>query len=329
MYSTVWKGEDYIVNDLCRLLKRLGIRRKYIMLLLLRSPFDALRTWMQADLLKAVFYCIETEDAGRLPGLCIWAGLLCAALFLYNGTIWGIYASFAARTEARLLKEMTDRIMSLPYNRVHGQRSGEWLTKLNSDIQATVAMMNGPLNIPHAVTAFVNTVLASVLMLKGSPGLLGLTWLFMLPHLLFNYRLVLKRLPALREESRYAMADVTSLVKPLVADAEAVWLYDAGGLLMHKCEEHSRRLMRTNLKMALRMGLSDMLSRLFGIGGYLAVLLTGLEMTRNGTMAFSDVVSCFQIRGAILAGMSMLIVSASNIKANSVSAMKVKHALER
>ncbi len=86
--------------------------------------------------------------------------------------------------------------------------------------------------------------------------------------------------------------------------------------------------MRTNLKMALRMGLSDMLSRLFGIGGYLAVLLTGLEMTRNGTMAFSDVVSCFQIRGAILAGMSMLIVSASNIKANSVSAMKVKHALE-
>ena len=72
MYSTVWKGEDYIVNDLCRLLKRLGIRRKYIMLLLLRSPFDALRTWMQAGLLKAVFYCIETEEAGRLPGLCIW-----------------------------------------------------------------------------------------------------------------------------------------------------------------------------------------------------------------------------------------------------------------
>lgn len=298
------------------------------MLLLLRSPFDALRTWMQAELLKTVFLCMETEEAARLSATCIWGGLLCAALFMYNGTIWGIYAAFAARMEARLQKEMTEGIMSLPYSRVHGQHSGQWLTKLNSDIRATVAMMNSPLNIPHAVTASVNTVLSSLLMLKGSLRLLGVTWLFILPYLLVNYWLVLKRLPGLREKSRCALADATSLVKSLVVDAETVLLYDAGGLMLEKCEQDSRRLMKANWKMHFCIGLSDMVSRLFGFGGYLAVLLTGLAMTSNGTMAFSDVVYCFQARGSILAGLSMLTASMSNIKANSVCVGKVNDALE-
>ncbi len=39
------------MSDLGELLKRMGIRCKYLFLLLLRAPFDAFRTWMLANLL--------------------------------------------------------------------------------------------------------------------------------------------------------------------------------------------------------------------------------------------------------------------------------------
>lgn len=315
------------MREYFKLIKWLNIGRKYFMLLLLRSPFDVIRAWMQAALLRSVFSCLETENATRLPVICIGGGLLSAALFLYNGTVWSIYAAFAARTEARLQKEMTDKTISLPYRLVQKRLGSEWFTRRNGDIQAAITMMNGPLNIPHWVTAFFNTVLSSVLMLTASPILFAVTWVFILPYLLVNYRMVLRTLPGLKEESRSAMADVTSSIKPLIAEAETILLYDAGGLMLKKCEQESRRLMRANLKMHIRRGLSDMVSRLFGIGGYLALLLTGAVMISGGTMTFSDWVYCSQVRGSILAGVLMLITCMSNIKANAVCVKKVNEAL--
>ena len=54
------------MSDFSRLIKRMGIWRKYIFLLLLRSPFDAIRTLMLATLMKSVFLCLETNDSARL-----------------------------------------------------------------------------------------------------------------------------------------------------------------------------------------------------------------------------------------------------------------------
>lgn len=310
------------------LIKRLHIRRKYCLLLLLRSPFDVIRAWMQAALMRSVFSCLETESADRLPAVCIGWGLLCALLFLYNGTVWSVYAVFAAETEARLQKDMTDKTLSLPYRLVQGRLGGEWFTRRNGDIQAAIAMMNGPLNIPHLVTACFNMILSSFLMLRASPALLAVTWAFILPYLLVNYRIVLKPLNGLKERSRSAMADISSSIKPLIADAEAILLYDAGSLLLEKCEQESRRLMRTNLQIQTRRGLSDMTSRLFGIGGYLALLLTGFSMIAGGKMALSGLLYCSQLRGSILASVLMLVTCRSNIKANAVCVKKVNEALE-
>lgn len=315
------------MHEFFKLIKRLHIRRKYYVLLLLRSPFDVIRAWMHAAMMRSVFSCLEAESADRLPVVCIGWGLLCALLFLYNGTVWSIYAAFAAGTEARLQKEMTDKTLSLPYRLVQGRLGGEWFTRRNGDIQAAITMMNGPLNIPHLVTAFFNMILSSFLMLKASPALFAVTWAFILPYLLVNYRLVLRPLPGLKEKSRCAMADISSSIKPLIADAEAILLYDVGSLLLTKCEEESRRLMKTNLQTHMRRGLSEMVSRLFGIGGYLALLLTGFAMIAGGRMALSELIYCSQVRGSILAGVLMLITCKSNIKANAVSVKKVNEAL--
>ena len=316
------------MNDFSKLITRMGIRRKYLFLLLLRSPFDALRTWMSANLLQAVFFCLETNQADKLFGICVVYGLMCAILFIYNGTVWSAYAVFSAKTEVNLQKVMFNKILSMPLKRVDSHDSGEWITRLNSDIQAAFTMMNGSLNIPHVVVAVINTAVSSFLMFRSSFLLFGVTWLLILPQLLLNYKIVIGVLPKLKEESQNSLSQNTSVVGPLIADADTILLYDAGELMMKICDEASRNLMKINMKMHVRRALSDVVMRLFGMGGYLIILLIGYRFIYNGTMAFSDVVYCFQVRGAVLAGMLMLITCLNNLKANAVCIKRINDTLE-
>ena len=316
------------MGELLKLVKRMGIQRKYVFLLILRSPFDALRAWMLANLMKTTFLCLETNDRGRLLAICVTYGLICALLFFYNGTIWSLYAAFSAKVEARLQKLMLQKIVSLPFKRVDGPFSAQWITKLNSDIQAANIMMNGPLNIPHGTVSIINTMLSSFLMLRSSRLLFVVTWVFILPHLFINYRIVLRHMPKLKEESQKAMAESTSVIKPLIAEAEAILLYDAGALIMQKCDENSRRLMKINQSMHMRNALSSAILRLFGCGGFFVILVGGYSLILHGMMSFSDVMYCLQIRQSILAGMFMLINSINNIKANSVCVKRINAALE-
>lgn len=316
------------MGDLSKLVKRMGLWRKYIILLLLRSPFDAFRTWLLANLMKSIFRCLETDNSGALLKLCVVYGLLCAALFAYNGIIWAKYAAFSAKAEIWIQKKMFEKILSLPLKRIDSRLSGEWITRLNSDIQAAFTMMNGPMNIPHLAVAIINTMLSCLLMLNRSLLFLGITWMFAIPQLVINYKTVLKATPKLKEESQNAMAENTSAIRPLLTEADTILLYDAKELMMTNCAENSRRLIEVNMKMHVRKDISDMSMRLFGIGGYLMILLIGYRFIYNGTMAFSDVVYCFQVRGSILSGMFMLITCLNNLKANSVCVKRINETFE-
>lgn len=316
------------MSDLSKMIKRMGIWRKYIFLLVLRSPFDAIRAWMLANLMKSVFFCLETDNSGLLLKICVGYGLFCAVLFIYNGIIWSNYAAFSAGAEVRLQEKMLDKILCLPLKRVERHFSGEWITRLNSDIQAVFTMMNGPFNIPHLVVAIINTMLSSFLMLKCSPLFLCVTWIFIVLQLFMNYKLVLEALSKLKNESQNAMSENTSSVKPLITDADIILLYNAGALLMQSCETSSRNLMKSNMKIHVRNALSDAGGRLLGIGGYLVILLMGYGFISNGTMAFSDLVYCFQVRGSMIAGMIMLVTCLNNLKANAVCVKRVNGVFE-
>ena len=326
--STAWKGENWFVSDFCKLIKRMGIWRKYIFLLLLRSPFDAVRTWVLANLLKAVFICLETNNSGTLPKICVVYGLFCGGLFIYNGIIWSNYAAFSAKIEVRIQTKMLNKILRLPLKRINSRFSGEWITRLNSDIQAAFMMMNGPMNLPHLVVAVINTILSSFLMLKSSPLFLGITWMFIALQLFANYNTVIKAVPKLKEESQNAMSENTSTIKPLITDADTILLYDAGELMMKNCEDTSRKLMKTNMKIHMRNALSDAGMRLFGIGGCLMILFMGYGFISKETMTFSDLIYCFQIRGSVMAGMFMLITCINNLKANSVCVKRINDIFE-
>ncbi len=316
------------MSDFRKLVKRMGVWRKYIFLLLLRSPFDALMTLLSANLMKSVFRCLEMDYSCALLKLCVGYGLLCAMLFVYNGLVWSKYAAFSAKVEIWLEKKMFDKILSLPLNWIDRCFSGEWMTRLNSDIQAALTMMNGSLNIPHLAVAAINILLSCLLMRKSSLLFLGITWMFAIPQFVINDKIVLKAIPKLKEESQNAMAENTSAIKPLLTDADTILLYDAKELMMTNCAKHSKRLMKINIKMHMRKAVSDVSMRLFGIGGYLMILFIGMRLISNEIMAFSDVVYCFQVRGSFLSGMFMLMTCFNNLKANSVCIKRVKDILE-
>lgn len=316
------------MRELFKLIKRMGIQRKYIFLLLLRAPFDALRTWMLANLMKSVFRCLEKEHIERLPEICAVYGLICTLMYIYNGTIWSLYAAFCAKTEVWLQKEMLQKILNLPLRRVESHFSGEWITKLNSDIQAAFAMMNDPINIPHLIVSIINVSLAAFWMLRSNTLLLGITCILILPQFFVNYGIVLKSISNLKKRSQNALAESTSVIKPLIADAETILLYNAGSVMIKKCDETSRKLMKINMKMHVRNAISDAATRLFGIGGYFIILLMGYKLMQEGIMAFSDMVYCFQVRGSILAGMSMFMNCLNNIKTNSVCIKRVNATLD-
>ena len=317
------------MSDFSKLIKRMGIWRKYIFLLLLRSPFDAIRGWMLANLMKSVFLCLETDDSGLLLKICVGYGLFCVVLFIYNGIIWSSYAAFSAGTEAGLQKKMLDKMLDLPLKRIERRFSGEWITRLNSDIQAVFLMMNGPLNMPHLAVAIINTVFASFLMLKSSPLFWCVIWAFIVLQLFMNYKLVLEAVPKLKNESQNAMSETTSAIRALITDADTILLYNAEALLMQNCETSSRNLMRCNMKIHVRNALSDACGRLLGLGGYLVILIMGYGFISNGTMAFSGVVYCFQVRGSMIAGALMLVNCLNNLKANAVCVKRVNGVFEK
>ena len=317
------------MSDFRKLVKKMGVWRKYIFLLLLRSPFDALMTLLSANLMKSVFRCLEMDYSCALLKLCVGYGLLCAMLFVYNGLVWSKYAAFSAKVEIWLEKKMFDKVLSLPLNWIDHCFSGEWMTRLNSDIQAALTMMNGSLNIPHLAVATINILLSCFLMRKSSLLFLGITWMFAIPQFVINDKIVLKAIPKLKEESQNAMAENTSAIKPLLTDADTILLYDAKELMMTNCAKHSKRLMKINIKMHMRKAVSDVSMRLFGIGGYLTILFMGIRLISNGMMTFSDVVYCFQVRGSFLSGMFMLMTCLNNLKANSVCIKRIGGLYER
>lgn len=315
------------MHEFLKLLKRMGIQRKYVFLLIGRSPFDALRAWMLASLMKNTFLCLENGDGGRLWAVCAAHGLICALLFFYNGAVWSVYGAFSAKAEVRMQKILLQKLMSLPLKQADGC-SADWITKCNSDVQAVNTLMSGPLNVPHVVTSILSTVLSSFLMFGSSRLLFAVTWVLVLPHLFLNYQIVLKGLPERKEEALKAMAESTSVIEPLVAQAEVIRLYDAGKLMMKRCRESSGRLMKLNRGMHVRNALSGAVLQLFGCGGFFVLLAVGYDLALKGMMSLAEVMYCLQLRLAILAGMLMLFNSMNNVKANLVCVKRIHDLLK-
>ena len=98
---------------------------RFIILLIFRSPVDLLMTAINAVFLQQAFNAVEQNNAERLTVVCLIFGVASLCIFLYNGTVWSIYAPFVVRMEKRLRITLFDRIAKFSYERIEKTPNGD------------------------------------------------------------------------------------------------------------------------------------------------------------------------------------------------------------
>ena len=216
-----------MIRELRKLFNITGMLRRFIILTLLRCPFDALYTAVQALFLKHAFDAVNNAQTSSLFITCILFGVGNIILFLYNGTVWTVYTAFVTNWTAVLRRKLFRHIGSLSLRQIEMRTVGEWITRLNSDLHAATAMLNQPIHIPHAVVSLVNAVVSSVILASADMMMFSLVILFAVPHMLISRLIVAKPMTRLATDVQEAAAENASDMNAIIVCAAEALIYDA------------------------------------------------------------------------------------------------------
>ncbi len=309
---------------LCEMKKLLNITGgglQFIILLILRSPVDLCMTIIQAVFLQNAFDAIGQNDIGLLTGACITFIIASLCIFLYNGIVWSIYAPFVVRMESRLRVKLFDKITTFSCERIEGTSHGEWLTRMNTDVQMPFSQ---PIHLPHAVNAILRIAVSSAILWGINPTVLGWVMLFVIPHIITSQLLVARVMPKLNKRSLEATAANMSELTTLVSCADIALLYDARDYLMKRFEKSSMDLMRAKMRIWKRNALNAAIAILpFGLSGYLVLLIVCSGWITRGLLTFGDLAGAFQYRLGLLIGSNMLINCLISIQASMAGIQRI------
>lgn len=303
-----------MLREMKRLLKFTGGGLRLIILLILRSPVDLCMTAIQAIFLQNAFNAVEQNDVGRLTIVCLVFGIANLCIFMYNGTVWSIYAPFVVRMESRLRVKLFDKITRFSYERIEATSQGEWLTRLNTDVQMPFSQ---PMHLPHAVNSILRLAVSAIILWSINPAVFGWNMLFLVPHIFANQFFVARVMQELNKKSLEATAKNTGEMTALITCTDVALLYDGQDYLMKRFEKSSLELLRAKMKIWKRTSLNAAIAILpFGLPGYLVLLIVSGGWIAKGLLTFGDLTAAFQYRGGVLIGSIMLINSIVSINAS-------------
>ncbi|MCL2158347.1 MAG: ABC transporter transmembrane domain-containing protein [Oscillospiraceae bacterium] len=298
------------------LFKITGKGTRFIVLLILRCPFDAVLTFIQASFLSACFEAVNSQNEDRLYFACLLFAFECFALFLYNSSVWTIFAVNVTKWVGTLRKKLFGHISSgLSLQIIESESSGEWFTRLNYAVYSATAILTQPLHLPHAAVGLVNICVSSVMLAHMSPAIFGLVILFAVPHMVIS-QFILWPLPKFWRESLGYSAQNATDFNAVVTCADTAILYDAQGFLMKRFEESSLNIRKTNMKLRRRHAINGGVMPTLGMGGYLVILLLGSYWINAKTTTFGELTAAFQYRNGIVAGFGMLIAGILQVKSS-------------
>ena len=309
------------------MLSKLGFRKKYITLLCFRVPFEAVRTIVNAVFLQQSFTAIELLDAKKLGLACLLFFVECAFLFSYNGTVWRFFGAMYARLKGSLSKHMMQSLIAKPFEELETLSSGDILVRFNSDADKAAAIYGEPFNLVFLLNGLCNIIISSVLFLRVSPRLFLLVLAFVIPHVALSICVISPLQYRIQGKIQAKTAELTDLFTSYIAMEDIVRLYDASGFLKAKMDARNEELRRLNVKKAVYSAIGDMLLPLFGLSGYLVLMLSGGSMVAVGTLTYATLLYVCQLRGGILPASFMVINSAINMKTNSVSLKRIESLL--
>lgn len=293
-----------MLREMYRVLKATGKGWRFALFLLLRSPFDILLVVTQVLFLQRAFDSITQGNAQGGTDACLLFGVASIGLFLYNGTVWGAYAPFVTKLEATLRIKLFDKITALPFERIESISQGEWVTRLNTDVELPFSR---PLHLPHAACASVSLFACVVILWRINPAVLGWVLLFVVPHVIVSQWWIARAMPRLNQKVLEKTAQNTADLAAIITCAEIAALYDGQEYLINHFKQSSLQLLQSNMRVRMRMAIGEGILPLFGLGGYLTLLIISSGWIADGQFTFGGLTAAFQYRGGLLAASLMLI----------------------
>ena len=315
---------------LCQLLRELGVLRLFIVSLLLRAPFDFLSTVLSANLISRFIRLMEQgQRDSLLPTFWLFL-LLSLLLFVYNMTIWAtISMKLNLLLLSRLRKKLLSHIISSEYADIQCFSSGEWINRMNYDVDRLHAYMMGPVTFMHLFIALVNLILSSIVLAFLNLPLLAVSIAITVPFMLLSCIVVVRKIPRFKKRAQEKFGESTNWAEPILRAHQAISIFDGKELVMKKVEDTSLSMLQENMKAHRAMARSNFLNTLSGGSGYILLLVLGGTMMGESIDSLATLMKITQYRAGVMQSVFVINRSVNNMKNNRAGAERALEVLDQ
>ena len=311
-----------------RILKETGMMRDFIFMMILRAPFDFLNAVLASNMLESFIRLVERKEEGELfPNFWIFL-LFTVVLFGYNMFVWAVVSM---KINIRFIKKLRMRVYKSLLSRTQQEMeklsAGDWISRLNSDIDKTDLYLVGPLNFMHMVIAVVNITMSAVVLFILNRTMLFAALAVTLPFFFLSSVVVIKKIPVFKKRSREHYARFTNWMEPVVNSSEAIKIFEGEELVLKKAREESLLIMKNNMKVHKRTALASGINTFSGISGYLLLLFLGNSMMGSEIEDVARMFKITQYRGEMMKSVMMVNSCIGRMKTNLPGAERVEEVL--
>lgn len=311
-----------------RILKELGLWKTFVIVMILRSPFDFLNSMLNANMLESFIRLTDQRDGDNLSQT-FWVFLMFTLLlFAYNASVW---ATVAVKTDMmlhrRLRMKLLESMLSRTQQEMEEYSEGDWITRINSDVDKVADYLTAPINFMHSMIAVVNLVFSSMILIMLNPTLFGVSVFLMIPFFILSGIVIVRNIPKFRKNAQESFARYTNWTAPIVEAGDAINVFDGQDIVLDKVREESERIMRENVKAHRRTALSSAVTATSGMTGYILLLLIGNSMIGTKIKDFAELMKITQYRGHMMMGVMCVNSGINNMKTNLTGAVRVDEIL--
>lgn len=315
-------------KDVYRMLKEAGVAKLYLIMLVLRSPFDILNSVLLANMIQSFLRLAELgTDVGLWKNVWFYM-ILTVLLFGYNMTIWSTIAvKSGVLLQKNLRRKVFSKIMELEPQDLCGTLGADWVTRLNNDIDKACSYLNSPINFMHMVIAIVNLCISSVILMFMNTELyvIGIVWV--LAAFVLNAFWISGKIPMYKANSQKSLVEYTELIDLSAKNREVLAIFEGEAILREKICEKSERIRKENMKAHNRISLCNMNYSFAGMLGYLAMLVCGNEYRGKENEDFATLSKMTQYRAGAVISVNVIYNSINNMKAGKIGVKRVNEVL--
>ncbi|MCR4930133.1 MAG: hypothetical protein K5988_09085 [Lachnospiraceae bacterium] len=311
-------------KEVIKMLKVCGVWKMFLIMLILRSPFDILNSVIKANLMQCFIHMIRQNQKENLWFNVVLFFALSALLFGYNMSIWSTIAvKTTVLLQTKLRKKIYEKILDLSPMEMSEESKGDWFTALNNDVDNACAYLTSPLNYMHMVIALVNLVLSSIIMIFLNVELYVIGICCLLPFFFLNVMVISRKITFFKERAKKSLVKYTDWIEVSLKEKSLLSVYDAKEFVYEKIEKQSLNILKENMKAHNRMCICNALYAFSGMLGYLLLLFRGSDIIEEDKTDLAGLTKMTQYRSETVRSVNCIYSSVNNMNASIVGVRRI------